>query len=404
VIPRLTNDVARGLAKRLNGEILFAEGSAGEAAAILADASRALAPDGRLARFTAGYHASVGPLRAAVAALRADDLDPAVGLRWFALGVLAAGSLWDEQAVFDLSDRWVRTARALGALTILPVALKFLAISDWLAGRLGDADEQLAEVRELLAESRQPRLIGINSRGNGLVLKYRGHITEARAAGMAQIHESTARGQQGLADTGRYIVTVADLFSGESPARSRSPSGTPSAPASPERKRTMGLPWQQGPLAPGTTGRLLARPRSRTGRSSPSRYAAACGPGPTATGSPTAQTSCCCMNRVAMKEQTTYPAARYEFATGQPFTAFVARYQTAVPPVREDMFASRDRDTITERTDALATHKFLIYAQMSPSHGISLAGRNQARPMLYLMGTRSPAPWPSPATRPHAGQ
>ena len=170
-IPRLTGDVARGLAKRLNGEIRFAEGNAAEAAAVLADASRALAPDARLARdtllealeaaiwagpaetrkiasaardlppasspptvtdlllegycarFTAGYAASVGPLRAAVAALRADDLDPATGLRWFALGVQAAGSLWDEQALFDLSDRMVRTARALGALTILPVAL-----------------------------------------------------------------------------------------------------------------------------------------------------------------------------------------------------------------------------------------------------------------------------------------
>src|SRR5215472_11013980 len=51
-IPRLSDDAARGLAKRLNGEILFAEGSAAEAAAVLADASRALAPDARLARDT----------------------------------------------------------------------------------------------------------------------------------------------------------------------------------------------------------------------------------------------------------------------------------------------------------------------------------------------------------------
>jgi hypothetical protein len=171
--------------------------------------------EGYCARFTAGYHASVGPLRAAVAALRADDLDPATGLRWFALGVLAAGSLWDEQAVFDLSDRWVRMARALGALTILPVALKFLAISDWLAGRLGDADEQLAEVQELLIDSHRPRLIGMDSRDSGLLLAYRGRITEARAAGMAQVHESTARGQQSPADVGRLIVAVADLFGGD---------------------------------------------------------------------------------------------------------------------------------------------------------------------------------------------
>jgi DNA-binding CsgD family transcriptional regulator len=262
-LPRLTNDVARGLAKRLNGEIRFAEGNAAEAAVILADASRALAPDGRLARdtilealeaatwagpaetreivsaaqglppasspptvtdlllegycarFTAGYTASVGPLRAAVAALRADDLDPAVGLRWFALGAYAAGSLWDEQGLFDLSDRMVRTARALGALTILPVALALLARSDWLTGRFGDAEARWAEMRVLLAESRRPRMIGIDSHSRGIVLAYRGHIAEARAVGIAQIHESTARGQRGRADIGRSIVAVADLFGGD---------------------------------------------------------------------------------------------------------------------------------------------------------------------------------------------
>jgi DNA-binding CsgD family transcriptional regulator len=262
-IPRLDEDAARGLATRLNGEIRFAEGNAAEAAAILADASQALAPDARLARdtvlealeaatwagpaetrqiasaaqalppasspptvtdlllegfcarFTAGYDASVGPLRAAVAALRTDDLDPAIGLRWFALGVAAAASLWDERAVFDLSDRWVRMARALGALTILPVALNYLAISDCLAGRLGDAESRWAEMRDLLVESSQPQMLGIDSGSNGLVLAYRGRITEARAAGMAQIHESTARGQRGPADVGRYIVAVADLFGGD---------------------------------------------------------------------------------------------------------------------------------------------------------------------------------------------
>jgi DNA-binding CsgD family transcriptional regulator len=262
-IPRLTNDVARGLATRLTGEIRFAIGDAVEAAGALADASRKLAPDARLARDTllaaleaaiwagpeqareiasaaqalppasspptvtdlllegycarssAGYLASVGPLRAAVAALRADDLDPAKGLQWFGLGIMAAGSLWDERAVCDLSDRMVRSARKLGALTILPVALAFLAISNWLTGRFGDAAEQWAEMRELLAETNLPRILGIDSRGHGLLLEYRGHLTEARAAGMAQVHESTARGQRAVVDVGKYIVAVADLFGGD---------------------------------------------------------------------------------------------------------------------------------------------------------------------------------------------
>ena len=48
--------------------------------------------DGYSAWFTVGYRASVAPLRAAVTVLRADDLDPTVGLRWFTLGAAAAGS------------------------------------------------------------------------------------------------------------------------------------------------------------------------------------------------------------------------------------------------------------------------------------------------------------------------
>src|SRR6476469_1363101 len=147
-LPRLTRTTARVRAQRLEGAIRFAQGDAAEAARILASASQALADDDRMARdtmllalqaaiwagpaqtreiaraarvfppvpvasasvgdlllegysarFTLGYQASVEPFRAAVTALLADDLDPAVGLNsWFALGTAAAGSLWDDQA------------------------------------------------------------------------------------------------------------------------------------------------------------------------------------------------------------------------------------------------------------------------------------------------------------------
>src|SRR4029077_14282336 len=100
--------------------------------------------EGYSARFTLGYQASVQPFRAAVAALLADDLVPAVGLRWFALGTAAAGSLWDDKATFELADRWVNTARAAGAFTTLPVALAFHAVSDAMAGYFREADTRWA--------------------------------------------------------------------------------------------------------------------------------------------------------------------------------------------------------------------------------------------------------------------
>ena len=71
------------------------------------------------------------PFRAAVAALLADDLDPAVGLRWFALGTAAAWSWW--MAAFELSGRRVKMARDAGAFTTLPAALAFNAFSESMA-------------------------------------------------------------------------------------------------------------------------------------------------------------------------------------------------------------------------------------------------------------------------------
>ncbi|HEY3649558.1 MAG TPA: AAA family ATPase [Streptosporangiaceae bacterium] len=263
-LPRLTGTTARVEAQRLEGAIRFAQGSAAEAARILASAAQAFADDDRMARdtmlmamqaaiwtgpaqtreiaraarafpsvpqasasvadllldgysarFTLGYEASVQPFRAAVAALLADDLDPAVGLHWFALGTIAAGSLWDDQAIFDLSDRWVKMARAAGAFTILPVALDFNAFSESMAGHFREADSKWALMLELLTMSSGPGVLGVSSRSNGLLLAYRGHLTEARETGLAQVRESTSQGQDGPADIGRYVVAMAGLLGGD---------------------------------------------------------------------------------------------------------------------------------------------------------------------------------------------
>ena len=53
------------------------------------------------------------------------------------------------------------------------------------------------------------------SRSNGLLLAHRGHLTEARGTGLAQVRESAERGQGGPADIGRFIVAMADLFGGD---------------------------------------------------------------------------------------------------------------------------------------------------------------------------------------------
>src|SRR6202012_154180 len=108
---------------------------------------------GYQARFTQGYQAAADPLRAAMRALRADDLEPVTGLKWFELGTVAAGSLWDDQALIDITNRWERAVRRLGALGQLPVALAFRALADWLTGRLDRAADIWEEMREIMAAS-----------------------------------------------------------------------------------------------------------------------------------------------------------------------------------------------------------------------------------------------------------
>jgi DNA-binding CsgD family transcriptional regulator len=262
-LPRLATGPARGQAQQLAGAIRFARGDAAGAARILAGAAQGLAHDDRLARdmmfgaleaamwcgpeltreiarlaralpavsgvapsasdlllegysarFTLGYQASVRPLRAAVSALLADDLDPAVGLRCFAHGVVAAGSLWDDRATFDLLDRWVAATRASGAFTTLPVALSYHATSNATAGRLREADASWAAMLEVLTLSHGLGVMGVKSRRNGLVLAYRGHLAEARAMGHDLVGESAGGGQGRVADVGLYIAAVADSFDG----------------------------------------------------------------------------------------------------------------------------------------------------------------------------------------------
>jgi DNA-binding CsgD family transcriptional regulator len=260
-LPRLTDRGARGQAQAVIGGALYAQGRDVEAANILADAAAALAADpvasadallfaldaamlagraeadkvakiprpapgtkptisdlllaGYQARLTKGYDAAATPLRTAVRALRADDLEPAAGLRWFALGFAAAGSLWDDQALLDISDRWLRAARSLGAVTALPRALATRALADSLTGRLDQAADRWAETRELMAASQNPGIFGIDSHSEGLLLAYRGEIAAARAAAVAQICESTARAQAVPANAGRIIVAIADLRAGQ---------------------------------------------------------------------------------------------------------------------------------------------------------------------------------------------
>ena len=260
-LTQLTDSRSRGEAKVVIGDALYDQGRDPEAAQALADASTALADDpsasadalmaalnaaiwagpaeaskiaritppalpgtaprvadlmlaGFRARFTKGYRAAVAPLRAAVEAVRADGPIPVTGHRWLLRGAVAAGSLWDDEALLDITERWVGITRRLAVLSELPIALAFRGITDCLMGRLDAAGDCWAEMREIMADSQTSGMFGVDSGGEGLLLAYRGEFARARAAGLAQVRESTAWRQGAPALMGRKIVATAELHAG----------------------------------------------------------------------------------------------------------------------------------------------------------------------------------------------
>ncbi len=271
-LPDLSDPRSRALGEQLRGEILFARGHVADSATVLAGAARLLAPDhaaareamaaamkaaiwagpaetreiasaaaalprpaqaaatvpdllleGFAARFTAGFGASIQPLRAGISALRSQDPGQVSELQWYRLGVIAAMSIWDADGVLDISDRFLRAARARGALTALPSALALRATADCLSGRLADAQDRWAEMREIVAAGRSAAggvspsaaVAGVDSLSEGMTLVYTGRIAQARQVGAARIRDSTSRGHGGTADVGRSITAMADTWAGD---------------------------------------------------------------------------------------------------------------------------------------------------------------------------------------------
>ena len=263
--PKPSDPLAQAQVRRLQGTIRFALGNADEAASILVEAARALAPvdarsasdallkaleaalyagwsaskavlaetartarsmsaaggpeasvtdlllDGFVARAVAGYPASVPLFRRAIAMLSARNLSPADGLRGFALGDIAAAELWDDESQHAMASRWVRLARDHGALTALPVALNQLSTFEEEAGRFDAARACLAEAFEISAATGNPGVLGTADISELHQLAWRGRETDARrvAAAVAREVIDTGRGSQDI--WVQYCLAVLEL-------------------------------------------------------------------------------------------------------------------------------------------------------------------------------------------------
>ncbi|WP_328504786.1 AAA family ATPase [Streptomyces sp. NBC_00457] len=101
--------------------------------------------DSLVVRFTDGYVAA-----AAVSqnALRSFDWDTDAGevMRWCRLASAVASDIWDDRSWSELATRHVRTARTIGALGELPLALSSAVLVHVFAGELDAAALLVAEI------------------------------------------------------------------------------------------------------------------------------------------------------------------------------------------------------------------------------------------------------------------
>jgi DNA-binding CsgD family transcriptional regulator len=115
-------------------------------------------------RLTDGYAAAAPTLARALELLLAIDINDQGVSRWLSLSStrdsnIVALEMWDEEAVHSLAARQVQVARDAGALVHLQFALSFLSRSHMLAGDLTGASLMIDEARSIAEATGNPALV-----------------------------------------------------------------------------------------------------------------------------------------------------------------------------------------------------------------------------------------------------
>jgi DNA-binding CsgD family transcriptional regulator len=241
---QLDDPVKRAAVQRIQGTIRYALDQTAEAASVLLDAARQLAPlDAGQARATLlealaaarisgglgksgagdadiaqairalplpssaaatigdlvldadatllldGHEAAVPVLKRAVTAMLEAPISSAELLTLTGVGCTAAGALGDDHALYSLANWLEVQARDQGAVLPLSTALIFSGSSELFAGHLGQARARYAERGAIEAARGGSCEVGL-----ALVLAWRGRTAEARAQAAAAAQVATERG------------------------------------------------------------------------------------------------------------------------------------------------------------------------------------------------------------------
>jgi DNA-binding CsgD family transcriptional regulator len=172
------------------GDVLTVARAAGAAPSPHPRSAIDLLLDGLAANVNQGYAAGVPILRRALSAF-ASGMPAEQELRWLSLAFAAALDMWDDDRWDLLTDRYVRLARDLGALSELPSSLSSRAFMLLFAGEL-NAATALVEEERVVTEATGIQLTRYTPLA---VAALRGGEAEASALIEAALQDVSLRGE-----------------------------------------------------------------------------------------------------------------------------------------------------------------------------------------------------------------
>ena len=163
--------------------------------------------DGLALLVTEGYAAGTPALSRALLAFRSQDISAEEGLSWLWLAGLAAMAVWDDETWHILASRHVKLARDAGALSELPLAIRWRILLHTHAGELEQGAALIAEA-QAVADATGSQLGPHGALG---VAAWRGHEAEATELIQATMDGMTSRGE-GRGVTSQYAAAL--LYNG----------------------------------------------------------------------------------------------------------------------------------------------------------------------------------------------
>ena len=163
--------------------------------------------DGLALLVTEGYAAGTPALRRALLAFRDQDISVEEGLSWLWLAGRAAMAVWDDETWHILASRHVKLARDAGALSELPLAIRWRILLHTHTGELAEGAALIAEA-QAVADATGSQL---GPHGDLGVAAWRGREAEATELIQATMDGVTSRGE-GRGMTSQYAAAL--LYNG----------------------------------------------------------------------------------------------------------------------------------------------------------------------------------------------